>query len=102
MSPHDALLIVILVAGACWFVTDWKKGAEEARRMYVADGIRKLRERAEAIETENALPTEFTGYRAPAVCAEIEDRPGFVARMRARHRARQQLAMEKRLSRPFR
>lgn len=90
------LELAIFVVTIVLFVRDWRKEAPSARASAIAREMRKLRERAEVAADVAPTRSEAYGYRDVAVPEIIEPQPGFFARMRARRRAKQMLAMERR------
>src|SRR5579885_3011831 len=84
----EMLRVVLGLAGLIGFAYDfvrrWNAEAESARAWTIAEGIRKLRERAEAMDRPPERPNEMVGYRsAPPGDAGVV-RLGLVERARQR------------------
>jgi len=84
---------VVVVAAFVW-LRDQRKDAPRVRSWMIADGMRKLRERAEAADVTH-VDSEPRGYRNAALPTIVETRTGFLAKMRARRRAKQMLEIER-------
>jgi hypothetical protein len=87
--------LAFAVAVIVMWIRDQRKDAPRVRAWLVADGVRKLRERAEATESD-ARSSSTGGYRDAVLPGNVEQRSGVFERMRARRRAKQMLEMERR------
>jgi hypothetical protein len=63
----------------------------------IANGMRKLRERADVADAPER--GEPCGYRDAAIAVGVEHRPGFFARLKGWRRAKQMLELERRAER---
>jgi len=85
-----------------YVVYSWTRSIAKAQRQaaawQVADGVRKLREKAEAMDAQPAHPSETNGYRSAALREEKIVKTSWLDRARRQWRAKQEIAMERRLS----
>ena len=93
-EARAVFLVVFAIVVLTVWIRDLRKDTPRVQAWLVADGMRKLRERAEAAERSN-VEAQPCGYREAPLAANVEAPAGFFARMKARRRAKQMLAMER-------